>query len=235
LTIYTIRGLQNDKRRAGGIGTKMDKPEGVDPIGTDGEFFTFGTEKGTEEPGTEKGTAGDTSPTSIGTRPGTRPGTRTGTRTEKEKVLPDLALLEIPVPAVKRTRNTSNKGLKELSENIAMLLKTGTDVIALRAGELWVLEDAEVESIAQPLAKVLEKIGWLDKAVNASPLIQLIAATGIVLCPRIIVQVALNKAKKEVKKDEGTIAKTPDKTTGNGTAPRSVFNPDKEFLESLSM
>ena len=204
---------------------------GVDePIGGKAGNST-GTEQGytstsTSAADTRTGSAGRTGDTG-----------RTGTEAEKEK-LSGLASVDDAEEAKRQERNAKRRAryaakkeanggtVKPRKVNtkkaqsdqidttqINALIATVSAIVASRPDcEQWLLSDKEIDSITQPLAKMLAESEALSKINENSNQIALVVACISVFAPRVMVTVQKMKAKKEREK---IVRKPIDKTKGS--------------------
>jgi hypothetical protein len=90
--------------------------------------------------------------------------------------------------------------VKELAGNLTMLIKTGFDMTAIRLGTIWEVTETECEKIAEPLARILDRYGVLEKAAEYSDMAALVSATAGVVIPRYLVYTELKKEGKQLAK-----------------------------------
>lgn len=144
-----------------------------------------------------------------------------GKRKSAEKNVGLADVIDIPVAKPKK-KKTKKKDSKQLAENLAILLGTVSNVIGQK-NPVWLLAENEVEAIAEPLAEVMEMYVPAEKANEYSAVVQLVAAVGFVIVPRVIVTVQQKKLAKPGKEQgheksaANSINKT-DSATSNSSA-----------------
>lgn len=131
---------------------------------------------------------------------------------EEKKEIPEI--IEIPVdnPAEIKTEKKIKAAPKKYTkksqdlgnEEITALLVGVFGLVALKAGEHWVIDETEAKQISQPLVNILKKINIMEEVSNVSDGMMLVLAVGILTIPRIMISIDIAKTKKiEVqKKDE---------------------------------
>ena len=138
---------------------------------------------------------------------GTANTAETGKRgTEAKQGIPGLAVVEVPgdeKPKEKKKSDTKKKRqtkeqkkaaeVKELAGNLSVLIKTGFDITAMRLGPVWEVTDEECKKIADPLARILERYGILEKAAEYSDFASLAVAAGSVVIPRCLIYADIKK------------------------------------------
>lgn len=141
-------------------------------------------------------------------------------RTEGKENLQVEEVPRIEKPDSKSTRkprtNTSKKTadkeatkkqeLNQSAQMISSLLKTLTDISAMRTGQHWQLSKEETDNIAKPLVGILDRYNLLEKIANGSDIIALGTAIGAAFAPRIFYQLQINKQRK-VKVNADTVRK----------------------------
>ena len=105
-----------------------------------------------------------------------------------------LADIAAEIPVAKPKKKKRSKGNKEFAENLAVLLSTTFTIIGQK-NVIWQLTENEVTAIADPLANVLEKYVPAEKANDYSSVVQLLAAVGFIIVPRVILTAQEKKAK----------------------------------------
>lgn len=164
--------------------------------------------------------------------------------------VPGLATIEVPgeAPKKKQGKKSSSKGktakqkkkeesVQELADNLQVLIKTGFDMLSLRAGELWALSQEEAENIASPLARILERHDLSAQASEYGDYIALAVALGLTIAPRVIMfqqekrGVEIGAAKSEYQGPDGKTGRNNNRQ--NGPAPRGSNNV-KELLPGLA-
>jgi hypothetical protein len=110
----------------------------------------------------------------------------------------------VPTPGKnsKKKSQKSDLGISELKKDqVAVLIKTTFDILASREGsDLWKLSQKECDTIAEPLATILNKSPVLNGAVSKyGDVIALVVAVATVILPRLILQLATKKKKEKVK------------------------------------
>lgn len=142
-----------------------------------------------EQEKNRKNSKGDTNPAGAGA------GAGTGAETGKEEKFRELALVEqetpilqeLEVPDVEEKKKSRRKKSKETSElKLAVsALLTGIFAIAESKDKTWKVDEAEIDLIADPAAKILSRN---NKIIDGEKLDYLMLGIGIVaVCaPRII-------------------------------------------------
>jgi hypothetical protein len=107
-------------------------------------------------------------------------------------------------PNVKRGRPSNEakeqaKKEADLKGNITVFLVTSFGFISGKCGPHWAMQQKEAESIADPLAKILNKTVLAKIAMENSDYFALAMACMIVFTPKIITQAAINSEKKKNK------------------------------------
>lgn len=176
----------------------------------------------------DRETGGSTSSTAAGRNdtPNTiRNGSNAGTETPKTPVSLGLPEIIIPTPAVekrgpgrppgtgkKAVEAKPAKNLMELSDNIRILLVSGFAMLAVRTGPVWEVTEAEADSIAKPLSKIMDKAGQTETVNKYSDYIMLLTALAVVILPRLLVTKQLKTMTKPTK-EVNTIDRTRPATT----------------------
>lgn len=175
------------------------------------------------EPGTTNETANrdnSSAATSTGTGTGSGP-KRSRTRTNKKEIDPGLSMVdpnmqgitpdpvqliipgEIPEPAPpkKKKKVTPKKveNLGELETNLEMIGAAAFGMVGLVTNdpEVWEVTDGELNSIAKPAARLIEKAGQSETTNKYSDYIMLLGALTLIVLPRIIATKAMKEAMKQ--------------------------------------
>lgn len=145
----------------------------------------------------------------------------TGTRTGKaeEKKLAGLAPVkpkenvtitptgEVVAPKPKKKRQSKPKETQTFgADQFSGVLGAIGEIMAARLGEHWRLSKKECDSIAAPACKLIAKNEQLQKLAEHSDALALVAATTMVVAPRVLIDVQMGRFKKKtkvVKKDAG--------------------------------
>ena len=173
------------------------------------------------EPGTSsENTNRDNSSAAASTGTGTGSGKRSRTRTSKKADDPGLSILdgmqgitpdpvqliipgEIPEPAPpkKKKKATPKKveNLGELETNLEMIGAAAFGMVGLVTNdpEVWEVTDGELNSIAKPAARLIEKAGQSETTNKYSDYIMLLGALTLIVLPRIIATKAMKEALKQ--------------------------------------
>lgn len=165
--------------------------DGATETPSDRDTSTATPESGTD--GTGRTTAPDTG--TDGTR---------GRTPQKEKELPELPSVNIPVPETekktRKPRKTSKKNEKVDSSHLSALLMGTSAIVASRQGfEHWALNETECKQIAEPLMNMIEKSEALKSITEHSDGIALASACMMIFTPRIIITMSQAKEKKKQK------------------------------------
>lgn len=88
--------------------------------------------------------------------------------------------------------------VKELTENLSLLLKAGFDIVAMRLGPVWQVTDDEVEKITSPLARILDRYGCLDTVSEYSDFIALGMGVTMTVVPRVLISREVKRKGVEV-------------------------------------
>jgi hypothetical protein len=217
--IHSAGQFSNDPGKGPG-----DKGGGKGNSGTPGDKGPGGGGKD----GNEKGSAG----ASAGI-PGT---VKQGTPAAVEvPVIPGLDDIKEEKKQTKKKKSSGGDkaAKKDLSRNIAALLQTSSDLVALRAGDLWKLDPEEVQSIADPLAGIIARHDLTEAAGEYGDYIGLALALGLTIIPRVLIAQAANKQGGGVKLGAGAGTKGADKgptrenNAGSGNAPSGSGNVKK--------
>lgn len=124
--------------------------------------------------------------------------------------------------------------IDELAENISVIIKTGFELVAMRTDPLWGISTDEANSIAAPLARIMDRMELTEKIDEYGDYVALAAAAGWVVVPRFLMY---QDKKKGGARGGGT--KRPDNITseqsgpGNKPAPARSNNV-KEFIPPIS-
>ena len=123
--------------------------------------------------------------------------------TETEKVVPIVANVEKsktkrkPRKVTKKKSDSNNIG----AEQISILLTSLSAIVASRPNTAhWQLTPQESQSIAEPLAKIIEKNENLKNLGEHADALALVTACITVIAPRAILSVNMAKSEKEKKK-----------------------------------
>jgi hypothetical protein len=115
----------------------------------------------------------------------------------------------------KPTTAPTKKEIK-MVEPVKMVLMTGSAILASRLGELWNMSPSEATAISEPLARILERLGWLETTSKYADYAMLATALGVYVTPRIIAM-QMEVPKKEVK--------NVNQTTNNSTTDYRASDP----------
>lgn len=173
-------------------------------------------------------------------------GAETGGKTGAEEArqgVPKLAVVEVPgdeKPKEKKKTDTKKKKqtkeqrkaaeLKELAGNLSVLIKTGFDMAAMRLGDVWEVTEEECKKIADPLARILNRYGVLEKAAEYSDFAALVMATGSVVIPRYLIYMEMKKV-DQARKVKPAVRRSNEE---NNPVPAAGGNV-KELVPGLSM
>lgn len=111
--------------------------------------------------------------------------------------------INVEVPAVeekgkkrKRQDKEDKAAVKELEQNLSILLKTGFEMLALR-DPVWKVQDAEIEAVAKPGARILNRLGAAEEANKNADYFLLAVGLAMIVIPRVLMIKAREKAVKE--------------------------------------
>ena len=108
---------------------------------------------------------------------------------------------EQPEEKPRKKRVTKKQKTDANVENISGLLVSISGVVASRPNmEYWKISDAEAQTIAEPLQKVLENYSMSEKLGKYADHIALVTACCTVFAPRIMVSVSMEKQKRKKEK-----------------------------------
>ena len=153
--------------------------------------------------------------TGTGRKTGRKTGSASGTAAEEKErvsVLADVNQndpIEIEVDKSGEMKQktpkkkTKKKAKKEpaTAEQLSVLLVTMSAIAAARPGwEHWAITPEEAKSIAVPLCEMIEKSEAFSKVAEHSEALALMAAVAVVVLPRVMMTVTIQKAKNEQKK-----------------------------------
>lgn len=135
-----------------------------------------------------------------------------------EKLLGIPISIEQKKPRVKRTDFD-----KTLESNVRLMLKSSFDFVSsLTQSPLWKVSDEEIQTISQPLARILARMGATESMNKYGDYIALATGLIIIVVPRMIIHQQLNK--KEVKPN--------DKKAENKEPSRSNIKPVTSYNEA---
>lgn len=164
--------------------------------------------------------------TSTGTGP---TGTGTGeTETKKEPL--EISILGNTPDTVKKTRARAKKTkAAEPPINATMisgLIGALSTMVASRPGmQIWTLSDAEIKSVADPLANIIQKSDQLSKIAEHTDAIALTIAVTTIAVPRVMYMSDQAKHKKEaLKSEQKRPIATSDTRDGGHSEPDSQSN-----------
>lgn len=83
--------------------------------------------------------------------------------------------------------------IKELQENLALIIKTCFDMTALRLGPVWEVTDDEINKIAGPLGRIIERHGFSEAASQYGDYAALAVSTAMVVVPRYMIYQEIKK------------------------------------------
>lgn len=160
--------------------------------------------------------------------------------TEGKDIKQDIEsnVVEIPSPKpreVKKREYTKRKTKAGAvgSEQISALLDGIFNVVSLKGGQHWKLNEGESEQISIPLSNILEKMNLLERVTNISDGLALIIATSSIVIPRALITIQIEKNKqpnKEVKKVESRPIEN-----GNNNKPNSNVETGDKKEQSNSL
>jgi len=85
------------------------------------------------------------------------------------------------------------------TKSIENFIDMSFNIFSNRYGDHWKLSDIEKKELAKPMSEILEKFNIDSKY---SPIFMLFASMGMILTPRIYLQLELAKIQKSEKKEE---------------------------------
>jgi len=176
--------------------------------------------------------------------------TRTGTGTDNKEKLdtkvmgrklidnqfgpsPNVVDINIPPPKETKGKTKDKKTTKKEtipSDQVASVISAGFGIIATRAGGHWLVTQEEANSIAEPAARILDKLDIVQKLGPYADAISLLIATGMVVVPRIIISMSV---KKKVKTVEPINQKRSDAENSGGISPGATTHDAPGIAGSL--
>jgi hypothetical protein len=113
-------------------------------------------------------------------------------------------------PRESKTPNKENENKSiDNTKDIQMLIEGTFAIVALKAGQHWVVSPAESIQIAKPLSNILNKYNLADKVSTVSDPIALLIACGMIVFPRLMIgKMTDEKKQKEVLKNNGAITES---------------------------
>ena len=216
-----------DRKTAGEVGGLFD-----DPSKNGGTGRTGGGDGSTSTAGNRGGGGG--------TEGKGQPSDKTAVKnlvTEKPKPEDIVPVPPTPKKTTKKKLTKKEQArlerIDELAENISVIIKTGFELVAMRTDPLWCISTDEANSIAAPLARIMDRMELTEKIDEYGDYVALAAAAGWVVVPRFL----MYQDKKKGGARGGT--KRPDNITseqsgpGNKPAPARSNNV-KEFIPPIS-
>jgi len=130
------------------------------------------------------------------------------------------------IPVVESAKPKKTKADQELTANIQMLLEVTFNVLAIKAGEHWSLTNEESLLIADPMSRILKRLGVNKTASKYMDYITLTTAAGIVIIPRVIISKELHKntSRGNIDNAEKRTVATNDQGTIKPNEPQSTNN-----------
>jgi hypothetical protein len=126
----------------------------------------------------------------------------------EEKKFPGMVNVEVPTPGepkktAPRKRTKAKKGQVLQGDHLESILKTVSEIISNRPGyEIWKLDEKEISQLAEPLANVLSRSSYLEKITDEyGDYVALCIAIGMIVIPRLIVQMKQNNEKRKEQKE----------------------------------
>jgi hypothetical protein len=163
--------------------------------------------------GNEKGGPGGNTSTEETGNPGRKRGRprkdESPGATEEEK-FPRMVNVEVPTPGEPKTEKKPPKKKykpkpKPLlhGDNLEQILRTVSDIVSNRPGyEIWKLDDKEISQLSEPLANVLSRSSYLEKITDEyGDYVALCIAIGMIVIPRLLVQLKQNNEKRKEQKE----------------------------------
>lgn len=148
-----------------------------------------------------------------------------------------------PEQTPKKKTSKKNKKKEVDCSAVKATIQAISNIVALRPQiAYWQLRDEEIDSIAQPLANIIDKYGAMNKLNEVSDGVQLFLACTAIATPRIMFMMSVHKeAKKTNVKNHNKEVKTNDQETdqvqepsGENPRPNAATSPsDGEALSSL--
>ena len=134
-------------------------------------------------------------------------------RATETEIIPRVVVVDIPesendLSSVKQseekkakkspTKKPAPKKIGLTKENLSSILKSTFDVIGARDGfEIWKLDQKECDQISEPLSKIVARSSYLEKITDEyGDYIAFIIALSVVIAPRLMIQLKINKEKK---------------------------------------
>ncbi len=152
---------------------------------------------------------------------------------------PKAVELEVPALEEKPKRGRPKKTEKaekkeehlELEQNIAVMIKTVFDMMAVR-DPIWKLADTEVEAVAKPGARILARLGAEEDAnKNADYLLLIVGIAGIILPRVMVIRARGGQVKQSNEQPERTVNSGGGKPAAAGS--RNVASNVKQLLPAL--
>ena len=159
----------------------------------------------------------DTTDTSTETSGGETEGGRESKEQSFEK------LLGIPIGIEPKKQRKRTDFDKTLESNVRLLLKSSFDFISqMTQSPLWKVSDEEVQTISQPLARILARMGATESMNKYADYIALATGLIIIVVPRMIIY-------QQMTKKEG---KANDKKAENKESSRGNVKPITDHNET---
>ncbi|CAM2915250.1 hypothetical protein [Erysipelothrix tonsillarum] len=157
------------------------------------------------QPGPERGSSKDTHADTATTGDIRVIGGDTTSTGAEKAVVSGLPSVEgnIPTPGKpkkprKRTTSTSKKAETELTADmLASLIGVIFNLIAVRAGDHWKMNEKEAYALAEPITRILARHDLVGKAGEYGDYIALTVAIGGIIGPKVMYDMATKPKKKE--------------------------------------
>ena len=215
-------------------GQSLIKPTGSNNQNAEREERTGGKDSGGQTRGGQSGTGTNTGKERAGT---TNETVKISDVDKPNKVSITLPSGEEVKPEQAPKKKTSKKNKKKEVDCSAVkaTIQAISNIVALRPQiSYWQLRDEEIDSIAQPLANIIDKYGAMNKLNEVSDGVQLFLACTAIATPRIMYMMAVHKeAKKTNVKNHNKEVKTNDQETDQVQEP-SGENPRPNATTSAS-
>jgi hypothetical protein len=137
--------------------------------------------------------------------------------------------VEVPTPGepkktTPRKRTKAKKGQVLQGDHLESILKTVSEIISNRPGyEIWKLDEKEIQQLSEPLANVLSRSSYLEKITDEyGDYVALCIAIGMIVIPRLIVQMKQNNEKRKEQKETKENGSKPGPGPGTNTPGNEV-------------
>lgn len=169
---------------------------------------------------------GTTTPKDGGTATGTNPAGDSNTGGEKEKLIPELAILKEekteapkPKPAKKKRKKVVKKNDSTFNaEQITAIIMTLSAVMSQsETGKIFTLSELEAKQIAEPLANIIAKNDAFAGLSEHADSVALVSACFMIFIPKIFVYLTYQKALRDSRKKNQVFIKGANENANNKT------------------